>query len=72
MKFSLEQYLCPKLDNCMSPGNIGSTGRFVPRKGSLVGKYISSTAVKEICSPHTIKQCRSGIHIQIRSYRRYS
>jgi hypothetical protein len=28
--------------------------------------------VKGICSPRTMKQCRSGLHIWIRNYRRYS
>jgi hypothetical protein len=56
----------------VSLGSTGSAGRGVPRKGSPVRKYTSSTAVKGICSPRTRKQCSSGLHIWSRNCSKYS
>jgi hypothetical protein len=53
-------------------GNTGSAGRGVPRKGSPVRKYTSSTAVKGIYSPRTRKQCSSRLHIWSRNCSKYS
>jgi hypothetical protein len=56
----------------VSLGSTGSAGRGVPRKGSPVKKYTSSTAVKGICSPRMRKQCSSGLHIWSRNCSKYS
>jgi hypothetical protein len=72
IKFTPKQYLRPTVSSDTSLGNTGSAGRGVPKNGSPVKKYTSSTAVKTICSPRTMKQCRSRLHIQIRNCRRYS
>jgi len=72
MKFSLEEYLRPKVANYTSASNASSAGTGIPRKGSSTRKYTSSTVVKASFSPHTIKKCRFGLHIQIKNYRRYS
>jgi hypothetical protein len=53
-------------------GSTGSAGRGVPRKGSPVRKYTSSTIVKGICSPRTRNQCSSGLHIRTRNCSKYS
>jgi hypothetical protein len=72
IKFSPKQYLRPTVASATSLDNTSFVSRGVPQNRSPVKKYMSSTAVKEICSPHTMKQCRSELHIQIRNYRRYS
>jgi hypothetical protein len=63
IKFCPKQYLRPIVMSKVPLGSTGSAGRGIPRNGSPVKKYISSTAVKGICSPCTRKQWSSGLHI---------
>jgi hypothetical protein len=72
MKSRPKQYLWPISASGVVLGNTGSAGRGVPRKGSPVRKYTSSTVVKGICSPRTRKQCSSGLHIWSRNCSKYS
>jgi hypothetical protein len=72
MKFSPEKYRSATVTRAVSLGSTGSAGRGVPRKGSPVKKYTSSTTVKGICSPRTRKQCSSGLHIWSKNCNKYS
>jgi hypothetical protein len=72
MKFSPEKNCLAIVTRAVSLGSTGSAGSGVPRKGSPVKKYISSTVVKGIYSSHMRKQCRSGLHIWSRNCSKYS
>lgn len=70
---------CAPKQNCLAYstrsvacGITGDVGNGLPRKGSPVKKYMSSTAVKATCSPRTRKQFCAGLHISIRNWSKYS